>query len=128
APQRPPLTTVKPPTWPFRQAEHASGERPRRFATESAPTGQAVSPAGGPHRPRGDPAARNQGPIHGRRLGDRKPATRGQAYTFTVRRTRRSRLPLREPRPLHADSASFSASAGPAVPAVDNGHAAYLAV
>src|SRR5690606_11084138 len=37
-------------------------------------------------------------------------------------------LPLREPRPLHADSASFSASAGPAVPSVDNGHATYLAV
>ena len=44
-PQRPPLTTVKPPTWPFSQTEHASGERPRRFAAESAPTGQAASHA-----------------------------------------------------------------------------------
>ena len=78
--------------------------------------------------PTGRSGGRNQGPIHGRRLGDRKPATRGQAYAFTVRQTRRSRFPLREPRPLHADSVSFSASPGPAAPAVDNGQAAYLAV
>src|SRR5690606_33490870 len=118
----------KPGTWAFSFGKRLGRRAGRRWAAESAPTGQAVSPGGGPRRPRGDPAARNQGPIHDRRLGDRKPATRGQAYTFTVRQTRRSRLPLRAPRPLHADSASFSASAGPAVPAVDNGQAAYLAV